>query len=52
VYPEISVSGLRKSFGDTVVLDGLDLSVTEGTVLALLGPTVRARRRWSTSWPR
>ena len=34
----ISVVGLRKSFGDTVVLDGIDLSVEEGTVLALLGP--------------
>jgi ABC-2 type transport system ATP-binding protein len=34
----ISITGLRKSFGDTLVLDGLDLSVEEGTVLALLGP--------------
>src|SRR5918994_1169279 len=36
--PAISVTGLRKSFGPTVVLDGLDLSVPEGTVFALLGP--------------
>jgi ABC-2 type transport system ATP-binding protein len=34
----ISTTGLRKSFGDHVVLDGLDLSVEEGTVFALLGP--------------
>ena len=34
----ISTTGLRKSFGDHVVLDGLDLSVPEGTVFALLGP--------------
>jgi ABC-2 type transport system ATP-binding protein len=34
----ISVSGLRKSFGDHLVLDGLDLTVPEGTVFALLGP--------------
>ncbi len=34
----ISASGLRKSFGDHVVLDGIDLSVDEGTVFALLGP--------------
>ena len=34
----ISVSGLRKSFGDHLVLDGIDLSVDEGTVFALLGP--------------
>jgi ABC-2 type transport system ATP-binding protein len=30
--------GLRKSFGDLVVLDGIDLEVAEGTVFALLGP--------------
>ena len=34
----ITVTGLRKSFGAKVVLDGLDLTVPEGTVFALLGP--------------
>src|SRR3954470_3096231 len=34
----ISTTGLRKSFGDHVVLDGLDLTVAEGSVFALLGP--------------
>ena len=34
----ISASGLRKSFGGKTVLDGVDLSVQEGTILALLGP--------------
>ena len=34
----ITASGLRKSFGDHVVLDGVDLDVAEGTVFALLGP--------------
>ncbi|HLI39327.1 MAG TPA: ATP-binding cassette domain-containing protein [Streptosporangiaceae bacterium] len=34
----ISVAGLRKSFGGTVVLDGIDLTVAEGTIFALLGP--------------
>ena len=34
----ISTTGLRKSYGDAVVLDGLDLSVPEGSVFALLGP--------------
>ena len=34
----IAVAGLRKSFGDKVVLDGIDLQVTEGTIFALLGP--------------
>jgi ABC-2 type transport system ATP-binding protein len=34
----ISATGLRKSFGDKLVLDGIDLDVPEGTVFALLGP--------------
>jgi ABC-2 type transport system ATP-binding protein len=34
----ITATGIRKSHGDKVVLDGVDLSVPEGTVFALLGP--------------
>src|SRR5688572_13749024 len=34
----ISVSGLRKSFGATIALDGLDLTVREGEVHGFLGP--------------
>jgi ABC-2 type transport system ATP-binding protein len=34
----IVATGLRKSFGDHVVLDGVDLDVPQGTVFALLGP--------------
>jgi ABC-2 type transport system ATP-binding protein len=33
----IAVTGLCKSFGDHVVLDGLDLNMPRGTVFALLG---------------
>ena len=36
--PAIEVHGLRKSYKDKVVLDGIDLSVDAGTVTALLGP--------------
>jgi ABC-2 type transport system ATP-binding protein len=36
--PSIEVRGLRKSYGDRVVLDGIDLTVAAGTVTALLGP--------------
>jgi len=36
--PAIAASGLRKSYGDKVVLDGIDLTVPEGTVFSLLGP--------------
>ena len=31
-------AGLRKAYGDHVVLDGVDLAVAEGTIFALLGP--------------
>ncbi|HVA91003.1 MAG TPA: ATP-binding cassette domain-containing protein [Chloroflexota bacterium] len=34
----IVATGLRKSFGDQVVLDGIDLDVPAGTVFSLLGP--------------
>jgi ABC-2 type transport system ATP-binding protein len=34
----IAVTGLRKSFGDKVVLDGVDLDVREGTTFCMLGP--------------
>ncbi|WP_405616420.1 ATP-binding cassette domain-containing protein [Streptomyces sp. NBC_01508] len=34
----ISARALRKSYGDKLVLDGIDLDIAEGTVFALLGP--------------
>ncbi|WP_371673302.1 ATP-binding cassette domain-containing protein [Streptomyces sp. NBC_00289] len=34
----IAANGLRKSYGDKVVLDGIDLAVPAGTVFSLLGP--------------
>ncbi|RSM55291.1 ABC transporter [Amycolatopsis sp. WAC 01376] len=34
----IAVSGLRKTFGDKVVLEGIDLEVPAGTIFSLLGP--------------
>ncbi|EPH40009.1 daunorubicin resistance protein DrrA family ABC transporter ATP-binding protein [Streptomyces aurantiacus] len=34
----ITAQGLRKSYGEKVVLDGIDIQVSEGTVFALLGP--------------
>ncbi|TVT52162.1 ATP-binding cassette domain-containing protein [Amycolatopsis rhizosphaerae] len=36
--PAIEATGLRKSFGDKVVLDGIDLNVPQGSIFALLGP--------------
>ncbi len=35
--PAIRVRGLTKSFGDTPVLTGVDLTVAEGSIVALLG---------------
>ncbi|AKZ56083.1 Daunorubicin/doxorubicin resistance ATP-binding protein DrrA [Streptomyces ambofaciens ATCC 23877] len=34
----IAANGLRKSYGDKTVLDGIDLAVPEGTIFSLLGP--------------
>jgi ABC-2 type transport system ATP-binding protein len=34
----VSTVGLRKSYGDKLVLDGIDLRIPAGTVFALLGP--------------
>src|SRR5246127_3647869 len=34
----IAASGLRKAYGDKIVLDGIDLDVRAGTVFSLLGP--------------
>jgi ABC-2 type transport system ATP-binding protein len=36
--PAISAQAVRKSFGEHVALDGVDLTVTEGTIFSLLGP--------------
>ena len=35
----LRLRGLRKSFGDVVAVDGLDLDVPEGSICALLGPS-------------
>src|SRR5467141_1785450 len=37
-HTAVSVNGLRKTYEKKVVLDGVDLSIREGEVLALLGP--------------
>ncbi|MBL1110054.1 ATP-binding cassette domain-containing protein [Streptomyces sp. 5-8] len=37
-HPAIAAHGLRKSYGDKTVLDGVDLAVGEGTIFSLLGP--------------
>ncbi|MFF1378006.1 ATP-binding cassette domain-containing protein [Streptomyces sp. NPDC058308] len=34
----ITATGLRKSYGDKTVLDGIDLDIPQGTIFSLLGP--------------
>ena len=36
--PCIEARGLRKAFGSTIALDGIDLRVEEGRILGLIGP--------------
>jgi ABC-2 type transport system ATP-binding protein len=36
--PAIAATGLRKSYGEQTVLDGVDLNVAAGTIFSLLGP--------------
>src|SRR5262245_66240588 len=36
--PCIEARGLRKTFGTTVAVDGIDLRVEEGRILGLIGP--------------
>ncbi|MEU4599161.1 ATP-binding cassette domain-containing protein [Nocardia sp. GTS18] len=38
VHPAITARGLRKAYGEHTVLDGIDLTVAEGTIFSLLGP--------------
>jgi polar amino acid transport system ATP-binding protein len=37
--PVVRAEAVRKSFGDNLVLDGVDLSVLEGDVLVVIGPS-------------
>jgi len=37
--PMVRLEGVRKSFGDNVVLDGIDLAVDTGEVLVVIGPS-------------
>jgi ABC-type polar amino acid transport system ATPase subunit len=37
--PVVRIEGVRKSFGDNLVLDGIDLTVDAGEVLVVIGPS-------------
>ncbi len=42
--PAVLCYGLTKAFDSTIAVDGVDLSVERGQVLALLGPAAAARQ--------
>src|SRR6516162_4108923 len=42
----IEARGLRKAFGTTIALDGVNLHVEEGRILGLIGPDVAVLPRW------
>ena len=35
----VELAGIHKAFGDNVVLDGVDLSITRGEVIVIAGPS-------------
>ena len=37
--PDVRLTGLRKTYGDVVAVDGLDLAVGRGEFFTLLGPS-------------
>ncbi|MFP5318984.1 MAG: ABC transporter ATP-binding protein [Acidimicrobiia bacterium] len=39
VSPAVACAGLRRAYGDVVAVDGVDLDVHEGELLAVLGPS-------------
>ena len=47
--PIISVSAMRKAFGGLVAVNVDHLEIQRGMITGLIGPTVRARPRSSTS---
>ncbi|MCA9614380.1 MAG: ABC transporter ATP-binding protein, partial [Myxococcales bacterium] len=36
---ELGLSGIRKGFGDTLILKGVDLHVADGQLVVLVGPS-------------
>lgn len=41
--PLLSAHGLTKTYGSTRALDGVDLSISPGESVAIMGPPARAR---------
>ena len=45
--PMVRLESVKKSFGDLVVLDGIDLTVDHGEVLVVIGPVGAEKARCS-----
>ena len=45
--PMVRLESVKKSFGDLVVLDGIDLTVDQGEVLVVIGPVGAEKARCS-----
>ncbi len=47
----VRARGVRRVFGTRAVLDGVDLELRQGDVVALVGPSGLARPPCCASWP-
>ncbi len=43
--PALSVTGLRKAYGSVQALRGVDLSIADGELVAIVGPSGSGRAR-------
>ena len=37
-YPAVAISNLKKNYGDTTALKGIDININDGEFFGLLGP--------------
>ena len=42
----IEIKNIHPTFGNNTILRGIDLNIQKGQVVVILGPQVRARRRF------
>ena len=52
VTPMVRIRGLRKSFGDHVVLKGIDFDVQPSQVIVVIGPSGEDREAQPLRWHR
>lgn len=47
---QVELKGIRKVYGATVALEDIDLEISSGEYIVVLGPSEAARRHYSLSW--